>query len=620
MAFKFRHKVLFALGACALLTLVTLLSITLWRLSIDADGRARQGLELAREAFYRARQVQAEAVADAVESLASTNPELRAVLASRANSGNDPFAKPALGLSRDGLETLESSLPFLPLYQRSAEFAVADRNGELLLVKDRTLLPAGGGTLVVAAEALKGANAYDWWRSAAGITYQIFASPVVVQSEVVGTVLVGYAVDHTFLDPLSRLTRTGIELTEEKEEGVHELTRSGGHFLGSVVPVKAPSGRRVGAFLVTRSIDEELRGARALRWQLLLAGFGTLLVALGLGFYLSYLVSSPLELLGGAVRQLTKGNFGFRIQSADRDEFGALSNLIDDMAKGLEEREKIRSAFGRYVDDSVVDEVLRAEGAGVLAGGEKVITVLFADLANFTAFSEGKAPEQLLLELNGYFSAMAGAVEGNRGVIDKFIGDAVMAYWGAPAPNPEHALQACNAALQMAEIFRKDFAPRYPGLGLRIGLATGTALIGNVGSEHRRNFTVMGDTVNLASRLEGANKAFGTVICVSQATRQAVGGLLTFRLLGRVRVAGRTEPEPISELVADPAALSEAIKAYELSLPLFEAGDFAAATELLKPFAEQGDGPSAALLQRLTDNLRHDRRSGPWDGVWNLSK
>jgi class 3 adenylate cyclase len=620
MAFKFRHKVLLALGACALLTLVTLLSITLWRLSSDADSRARQGLEIAREAFYRARQVQAEAVADAVESLASTNPELRAVLASRAGSANDPFAKPSIGLSRDGLETLESSLPFLPLYQRSAEFAVADRNGELLLVKDRALLPPGAGILVVASEALKGAHAYDWWRSAAGVTYQIFASPVVVQSEVVGTVIVGYAVDHAFLDPLARLTRTGIELTEEKEQGVHELTRASGHFLGSVVPVTSPSGRRVGAFLVTRSVDDELRGARELRSQLLLAGFGTLLVALGLGLYLSFLVSRPLELLGHAVTQLAKGNFGFRIQSSGRDEFGALSNLMDDMAKGLEEREKIRNAFGRYVDDSVVNEVLRAEGAGVLAGGERIITVLFADLANFTAFSEGKAPEQLLVELNGYFSAMATAVEGNRGVIDKFIGDAVMAYWGAPAPNLEHALNACRAALEMAEIFRRDFAPRYPGLGLRIGLATGTALIGNVGSERRRNFTVMGDTVNLASRLEGANKTFGTTACVSEATRAAIGDKLAFRLLGRVRVAGRAEPESISELVVDSGASSAAIAAYEKSLPLFEAGDLSTAADLLSPFAAQGDAPSAALLNRATEQRKHDRRSGPWDGVWNLSK
>ncbi|MGZ3717705.1 MAG: adenylate/guanylate cyclase domain-containing protein [Bdellovibrionota bacterium] len=624
MAFKFRHKVLFALSAAVLLALGALLAITLWRLQSAAEQRVRIGLIAAQDAFYRSRESQAAAVGDAVESLASTNPELRAVLASRNRSGSDPFAK-AGAAHGDDLQTLESSLPFLPLYQHSAEFAVADAAGKLLLVKDRSLLPSDEIPLA-ALEALKGAPAYDWWH-ANGKTYQIFASPVVVQSEVVGAVLVGYPVDSSFLGPLARISRTEIEIEPagaEKSDGeMHEINRNGVRYLGSVVPIKAPGGRAVGAFLVSRSMDEELSGARELRNQLLLIGAAVLLVAVFLALYLANLVSRPLETLGRAVREVGSGNFGFRVRSASRDEFGNLGNLIDEMAAGLQERERIRATFSRYVDDSVVNEVLKTGGAEALQGQEKDITILFADLANFTAFSEGKSPKDLLRDLNEYFASVAGAVELHNGIVDKFIGDAVMAYWGAPVNDLAHPEHACRTALEMAQRFRAEFTPRYPSLGLRIGLATGTALVGNVGSENRQNFTVMGDTVNLASRLEGVNKSFGTVICIANATANAVKDKFVVRYLGRVRVAGRTEPEKIFELVAESGKAGhklEAIETYEKCVPLFEDGDLPAVSELLRPFADSGDGPSIAMLKRCMDKRRQDRRNGEWDGVWILGK
>jgi len=620
MAFKFRHKVLFALSAAVLLALGALLAITLWRLQSAAEQRVRIGLVAAQDAFYRSRESQAAAVGDAVESLASTNPELRAVLASRNRTGSDPFAK--AGASH-GEDLLESSLPFLPLYQHSAEFAVADTAGKLLLVKDRSLLPLGD-TPVVALEALKGAPAYDWWQ-ANGKTFQIFASPVVVQSEVVGAVLVGYPVDHSFLDPLARISRTEIEIAaaDGASGEMQEIMRNGIRYLGSVVPIKAPSGRAVGAFLVSRSMDEELRGARELRNQLLLIGAAVLLLAVFLALYLANLVSRPLETLGRAVREVGSGNFGFRVNSAARDEFGNLGNLIDEMAAGLQERERIRATFSRYVDDSVVNEVLKTGGAEVLQGQEKEITILFADLANFTAFSEGKSPKDLLRDLNEYFASVAGSIDSHKGIVDKFIGDAVMAYWGAPVSDLAHPEHACQTALEMAQRFKTEFTPRYPTLGLRIGLATGTALVGNVGSENRQNYTVMGDTVNLASRLEGVNKTFGTVTCISNATAEAVKDKVVLRYLGRVRVAGRSEAEKIFELVGDTGKAGikrEAIEAYESCVPLFEAGDFPAVSAQLRPFADAGDGPSIAMLKRCMDKRRHDRRDGEWDGVWILGK
>lgn len=617
MTFKFRHKVLLALGLIVLLALGTFLGISLWRLQRSAEARVKQGLENARAAFYLSREQQGKAVADAVESLASTNPELRAVLASRGVGDQDPFAATP-GAGSDDLEVLESSLPFLPLYQHADQFVVRDREGKVLLAKDQEALPQGEEIPAVAKEALEGKHSYDWWHGK-GRTLQVFAAPVTVASEVVGAIAVGYLIDSAFLDPLARISQTAIEIAPPESPLNEEVTvveRAGARHLQSYVPITSTTGRAVGAFLVSRSLEDEMRDAKALRNQLFFLSGLVLLLALLVALYLSRMVSRPLEALGRAVRAIGGGDLKFRVNYASKDEFGELGHLIDEMASGLEERERIRAAFNRYVDDEVVNEVLKNSGAESLLGEEREISILFSDLANFTSFAEGRTPKDLLSNLNSYFAEMAGVISRESGILDKFIGDAVMAYWGAPVSNPRHAELACRTALAQAALFREKFAPAHPGLGLRIGVSTGRAVVGNVGSAERQNYTVMGDTVNLASRLEGVNKAFGTVICVSHATREAVAGRFVFRLLGDVRVAGRREPEKVYELLGEAGHPGTALaKTYEEALVLFEAGDLEAAALLVDGLAQEGDGPSKALLARCREGL------GPeWTAAWSLSK
>lgn len=615
MAIKFRHKVLVALCATVLLALGFFLGISLWQLQRNAEARVKQSLENAKAAFYLSREQQGKAVADAVESLASTNPELRAVLAGQGG-GEDPFGGGGAG---DDLQTLESSMPDVPLYKHSAQFVVRDREGKVLLAKDKALLPEGEVT-EVAREALAGGQSYDWWRFGAR-TLQVFSAPVTQgeQKEIVGTITVGYPIDAAYLDPLARISQTSIEVapagTAAPEE-VAVVDRGGDHVLQSFVPISSASGRAVGGFLVYRSVTEEMKEALALRNRLLALGAVVLLIAAALALWLANLVSRPLEAAVGAVKEIGGGNLKFRMRSTARDEFGTLGRAIDDMAAGLEERERIRATFNRYVDDEVVNEVLNHQGADSLTGEEREISILFADLANFTSFSEGKSPTQLLADLNGYFAEMASVISDGRGILDKFIGDAIMAYWGAPLSNPKHAEHACSAALAQTARFREKFLPTYPGLGLRIGVSTGNALVGNVGSEQRQNYTVMGDTVNLASRLEGVNKAFGTMICVSAATREAAGEKFVFRLLGNVKVAGRSEAEPVFELMGEAGHPGAALaKSYEEALALFEAGDLEASARLAEGLAQDGDGPSKALLGRCREGL------GPsWTASWSLSK
>lgn len=619
MAFKFRHKVLLALGAIVVLALGTFLGISLWRLQRSAEQRVRQGLENAKAAFYLSREQQARAVGDAVESLATTNPELRAVLAGSGGQEADPFATGGEAAAGEDLEVLRSFLPHVPLYMYADQFVVRDRDGKVLLAKDQAFLPEGEAVSAAAREALEGSHSYDWW-TAGGQTLQVFAAPVkVLNQEIVGTVSVGYRLDARFLEPLAKISQTGIEVAPAGTRAPEDVTiteRDGARFLQSYVPIAAPSGRAVGGFNVFRSLDAEMREAIALRNQLFLLGGAVLALALGVALYLSRLVSQPLEVLGRAVRAIGGGDFKFRSGYASRDEFGELGRLIDEMAAGLEERERIRATFNRYVDDEVVNQVLNQQDTERLLGEEREITVLFSDLANFTAFSEGKAPRQLLADLNEYFAGMAKVIADERGILDKFIGDAVMAYWGAPVSNLRHAEHACRAALAQAALFREKFQPACPGLGLRIGVSTGNALVGNVGSERRQNYTVMGDTVNLASRLEGVNKAFGTMICVSRATREAAGERFVFRQLGSVKVAGRSEAEPVFELMGEAGHPGVALaKSYEEALALFEAGDLEASARLAEGLAQDGDGPSKALLNRCREGL------GPtWTASWSLSK
>lgn len=210
------------------------------------------------------------------------------------------------------------------------------------------------------------------------------------------------------------------------------------------------------------------------------------------------------------------------------------------------ERREMRKLFSKYVARDVLEYIMKNPDKVSLGGEEKVVTILFSDIRNYTTFSETVKPKELISVLNRYLTAMTEEVLKNKGVLDKYIGDAVMAYWGAPIDDPDHADRAIETAFGMIKRLEK-FNAELRAEGIQeihfgIGIYTGPVIIGNVGSEMRLEYTVVGDTVNVASRLEGVNKELGTTILVGEATKKSVKGNYPFKSMGSVSVKGRKEP------------------------------------------------------------------------------
>lgn len=217
-------------------------------------------------------------------------------------------------------------------------------------------------------------------------------------------------------------------------------------------------------------------------------------------------------------------------------------------------RRELKQLFSRYVSKDVLEEILKEPSRVRLGGEVREVTVFFSDVKGFTALSEKTSPEDLVQIMNEYFTLMTEEILKRGGVLDKYIGDAIMAFWGAPINDSEQADKAVRAAVAMAKKLKllniKLKNNGRPEIGMRIGICTGPALAGNIGSELRLNYTVMGDTVNVASRLEGVNKEYGTQIIISETTKDKLKEKYNLKKLGVVTVKGRTEPLNIYTIIS----------------------------------------------------------------------
>ncbi len=296
-----------------------------------------------------------------------------------------------------------------------------------------------------------------------------------------------------------------------------------------------------------------------------------------------------------------------------------------------EEREKqqIRRAFQFYLTKSVMEEMLQDPGKLKLGGDKRVLTVMFSDIRGFTTISERLTPEQLAKMINEYLTPMTGLVFETGGTLDKYIGDALMAVWGAPVAQPDHALRACKTAVAMVRALgdlqrRWDAEGRgYPPIDIGIGLNSGPMVVGNMGADQRFDYTVLGDNVNLASRLEGTNKDYRSRIIISQATLELSGGQLAVRQLGAVRVKGKSEPVRIYELLDDKPAegeLAEVIRLFDAGVDAFRSQRWQAAREAFRAVLARRptDGPSHAYLE-FVDEYEKDPPGDGWDGVYTMT-
>jgi adenylate cyclase len=388
--------------------------------------------------------------------------------------------------------------------------------------------------------------------------------------------------------------------------------------------------------LALLSADADLTTQKQRRVTLI-AAFLTLLAAV-LGLVFSLLVSAgvtrPVRRLLEGAKAVEAGNLDEKVPITSKDEIGHLTTAFNQMVEQLRLKERIRETFGKYVDPRIVEglidrPVLAAEGE------RRVMTVLFCDLKGFTGTSEGMTPQGLVKVMNRYFSTMSAPIRDHEGIIDKYIGDAIMAYWGPPfTDDAAQARLACLAALKMIELVPqlRTELPELLGVrslpaafDLRIGIATGDVLVGSIGSEWMMNYTVMGDTVNLASRLEGANKEYGGRILVSEATIAGASDAVEAREIDRVAVLGQNRPQAVFEIMGrkgglSPAQLelrdrfSEGLSCYRRRQWDESRRAFEAALAVVP-----NDGPSITFINRL-DKLILRPPGEDWDGSWRLEQ
>jgi len=350
-------------------------------------------------------------------------------------------------------------------------------------------------------------------------------------------------------------------------------------------------------------------------------------VAIGLSFLVAGGVTKPVRALASAAKKIGKGELETKVDIRTGDELEELGGAFNEMVKGLKEREFIKSTFERYVSKTVASELIKNPEMVRLGGIKKELTVMFSDIGEFTNLSETLSPEEVVKHLNDYFEGMSSSILEFDGTINQFQGDAIVAFWGAPIPQDNHAILACLAALRCRE-FLKNLQAKWVSQGLpertfRFGINTGEMVVGNIGSSSRFEYTVIGDEVNLASRLEGANKIYGTQILISDGTYKFVKEEVIARELDIIRVVGKTEPVRIYELVSQKGELDDkkmgVIEKFSLGVDLYRERKWNEAKEYFEKILEldPSDKPSQEYLRRCIE-YENSPPPGEWEGVFDL--
>lgn len=344
----------------------------------------------------------------------------------------------------------------------------------------------------------------------------------------------------------------------------------------------------------------------------------SLLAALGLGILLSVRLANP-------VRRVAERSAAVGRLELDHPPLGSSSVLeIDRLMTATDDMTRSLRSFQKYVPTDLVRDILDSGEQARLGGHSAELTVFFSDIAGFTSISESLTPPRLVEQLGEYLESMTQEIRKEQGTVDKYIGDAVMAFWGAPRPHPDHALAACRAALgcqaRLQELREGWEAEDRPRMRARIGLNTGEMLVGNFGSPTRLDYTVIGEQAQVAERLEALNKSYGTEIFISASTHRAVEGRVVARLVDRVAIDG-DRVEGVYELVGLPGETTPEIlrlceaygAAFEAYLDRRFAEAQAAFEALLRAFPS--DGPAQRMLERLAA-FRKSPPPDEWDGTW----
>jgi adenylate cyclase len=480
-----------------------------------------------------------------------------------------------------------------------------------------------------------------------GKPYQLAVVPLFTP-EPSAWIVIGFALDDAFAEDLGRETRTHVSLlwrelrgwavfcstlefsarptleasvsASRSESGQStSIHLAGDEFVSWMAPVSNTGGDVVA--VLQRSLDEALRPFLRLRAILLIIFAAGLILSLASGLLLAARVTRPVASLALGARRITEGNYTDPVEVKQKDELGALANSFNHMMKGLAERDRVRDMLGKVVSPEIAAELLSRKIE--LGGEERTVSILFSDIRDFTTVAENETPPRLVEILNTYLTWLTGIVEKHGGVVEQYVGDAVMALYGAPLQHADDPLRAVRVALEIRErlpeinqkIEKYGLAPFAVGVGIH----TDVVVAGNIGSPSRLNYKVVGDGVNLASRLEGLTKRYRVGAIVSETTRKDCPGV-AFRELDRVQVKGRRAPVTIYEPLGFEAALSpasvELLALHADAIARFRARDWDGAAAAFEDLARREPGTRLyeLYLERIA-RFRSEPPAAAWDGT-----
>jgi adenylate cyclase len=367
-------------------------------------------------------------------------------------------------------------------------------------------------------------------------------------------------------------------------------------------------------------VDDFTGGARQIVEDALFLCLLILAVAIAAAIFIARAITHPIQLLAHETKKIKGFDLDGKVTIRSRiKEIQLMSNAIASMKTGLQ-------AFRRYAPAELVRQLVHTGEEARLGGYKKELTVLFSDISGFTTIAERIPPEDLMIHLSEYFDELTKIISEQRGTVDKYIGDSIMAFWGAPLPDEDHAFHACEAGLlcqeKLVELNRKWAAEGRVVFETRIGISSGETVVGNVGSSERMDYTVIGDNVNLASRLESVNKLYQTKIAVSRRTYEKVCDRFWFRPLGVIAVKGKTEETTIYELAgrrSDNGEAAELCAEFTRGFDAYLAKQWDLGCEIFGKLTAKfpDDAPSRLYLERC-EQYKENPPEPDWQGIEHL--
>jgi len=416
------------------------------------------------------------------------------------------------------------------------------------------------------------------------LAFQTVTVPIRLKDEILGTLILGSPLDDNLAQQLKKMTNSEIAVyigqkvfastwSDDKIPAVEQslapvkgpaeesmkangMTKSfplqlaGETYLSLFSPFEDTRGQGMGDYVILRSLDQALAPQKSLQQSIIVIGALGVAFAFVMMLFIARRITEPLNSLLRGVQELGKGNLNFQVPVKTHDELGVLAGSFNQMIQGLQEKERVTNILGKYISPEVAKKVLADKDGLALKGERRECVVMFTDIRGFTAMSENEPPEKIVADLNEYFTLMVDVVIKYEGTLDKFIGDAIMAVWGAPVPFEDKELRAIKAALEMqyvlGEFNKQRVAKKLTPLTMGIGVNTGVVVSGNLGSDKRTDYTVIGEEVNLASRL--CSKAAPGQVLISEFTYRKLKGLVEVKALESISLKGFSEPVKVYEV------------------------------------------------------------------------